>query len=94
MNKFLEKLQIKLTPRFIRKIQRIESKVNSLNEKIDFANNKLLSINIFYNNLLNNITNINNFYKLNLNREAYNHKLYDNNKYNIAIVKCTGNLNI
>lgn len=94
MRKFLEKLKVRLTPRFIRKIQRIESKVNSLNEKIDFANNKLLSINIFYNNLLNNITNINNFYKLNLNREAYNHKLYDNNKYNIAIVKCTGNLNI
>lgn len=28
MNKFLEKLQIKLTPRFIRRIQRIENQIN------------------------------------------------------------------
>ena len=36
MNKFLEKLQIRLTPRFIRRIQRIENQINSLNEKINF----------------------------------------------------------
>ena len=28
MNKFLEKLQIKLTPRFISRIQRIENQIN------------------------------------------------------------------
>lgn len=28
MSKFLEKLQIRLTPRFIRRIQRIENQIN------------------------------------------------------------------
>ncbi|TXJ11000.1 hypothetical protein [Brachyspira aalborgi] len=47
MNKFLEKLQIKLTPRFIRRIQRIENQININALTIQSIANKInrLSVN-------------------------------------------------
>ncbi len=62
MNKFLEKLQIKLTPRFIRRIQRIESNINNIENRL----NRFKEINNNFNqinNKLDELYNLNNFNK-------------------------------
>lgn len=48
MNKFLEKIQIKLTPRFIRRIKRIEDKINikeltfkEIQDRVNYISNRL-----------------------------------------------------
>lgn len=84
MNKFLEKLQIRLTPRFIRRIQRIEDKINineltskRIESKLNYISNRLQNAEI----------------KLNTNSENYyfqNHYEYWRAKRIVAIVEHYG----
>ena len=68
MNKFLEKLQIKLTPRFIRRIQRIENQININALTIQNELNR-------FEEIVNKLNELNNQIILNRN-EIYNY--YDN----------------
>ena len=86
MNNFLEKLQIKLTPRFIRRIKRIEDELNNLNAKNSYTdsniNNKLLSIDSKLNNIININKSENNYFT--------DHYEYWTSKRIVAIVEHYG----
>ena len=79
VKKIIEKLKIKLSPIFVRKIYKLDEGINNIDSKLNIINNRVNSID-------NSIIEVQNYIKIDNNNSIKSN--------NIAIIKCSGNLNV